>query len=63
MMNKLKILWKNKRTWTSCFEFWYILMFPHLHYSKWEYNEVDEEDDAWYFWTTLNNFDNYYDED
>jgi hypothetical protein len=38
-------------------------MFPHLHYSKWEYNEVDEEDDAWYFWTTLNNFDNYYDED
>jgi hypothetical protein len=36
-------------------------MFPHLHYSKWEYNEIDEKDDAWYFWVTLNNFDNDFD--
>jgi hypothetical protein len=38
-------------------------MFPHLHYPKWEYSEIDEKDDAWYFWVSLNNFDNDFDED
>jgi hypothetical protein len=30
-MNKLKILWKNKRTWVDAFKSWHVLMYPHLY--------------------------------
>jgi hypothetical protein len=58
-MNKLKILWNNRRTWRNAFDVWYVLMFPHLYYTKLvcENNLVPMEEDAWWFWEYLNNLD------
>jgi hypothetical protein len=65
-MKNLKILWNNRSTWRNAFDYWYILMFPHLYYSSrggLHYNEPDLRDDAWWFYEALNNFDNLFDED
>jgi len=63
-MKKLKILWNNRDTWTYAFHTWYVLMFPHLYYTKWvcENNLVPMEDDAWWFWEAINNHANYFDD-
>ena len=47
-MKKLKIFWNNRSTWRNAFDSWYILIFPHLYYTKWvcENNLIDVEEDA-----------------
>jgi hypothetical protein len=59
MINRLKFLWKD---WEECFEYWWILQFPHLNYSKWEYSKIYELDDAFWFWFALNGNEWYLDE-
>ena len=48
-MNKLKLFWKSRKTWSYAFSEWKILMFPHLYYTKFvcQNNLVDTEEDAW----------------
>jgi hypothetical protein len=65
-MTKLKILWKNKSTWTNCFDLWYILMFPHLQNPKYwraEFEEENTKDNAYWFWESVNNWGGVFDED
>lgn len=62
-MSKLKILWKNRNTWVYAFDEWYVLMYPHIYYStKWIYDKIDEQDNAYWFFEALNNYDNVFDE-
>lgn len=49
--NKLQILWER---WYLCFDYWWVLQYPHLHYSGWEYNKIYELEDAFWFWFALN---------
>jgi hypothetical protein len=65
MKTNIKILWNNRSTWRNAFDYWYILMFPHLYYTKFvcENNLIDVEEDAWWFYEALNNFNNLFDED
>ena len=64
IMKKLKMLWNNRDSWTYAFDCWYVLIFPHLYYTKFvcENNLVSMEDDAWWFWEALNNHANYFDD-
>jgi len=62
-MNKLQIFWKSRKTWVYAFDEWYVLMYPHIHQStKWIYDEIDEQDNAYWFFEALNNYDNVFDE-
>jgi hypothetical protein len=60
LMKKLKILWRNRNTWNFAFNHWKILMFPHLYYRP---EKNADWWDSWWFWESLNNFDNEFDED
>ena len=62
-MNKLKILWKNRTTWTGNFNEWWDLMFPHLYYPDCPDFDYLNRDNAWWFWWTLNNYGNVFDEE
>ena len=64
-MKKLKILWNNRSTWRNAFDHWYILMFPERYYTKWvcQHRLIDVEEDAWWFYQALNNYDNLFDGD
>jgi len=63
-MNKLKLFWKSRKTWSYAFSEWKILMFPHLYYTKFvcQNNLVDTEEDAWWLYQALNNYDNQFDD-
>lgn len=56
-MHKLKILWKNRNTWRYAFIEWKIVMFPHLYPKNW-----DEVDGSYWFFESLNNYNNVFDE-
>ena len=66
IMNKLKILWRNKHTWSSAFKYWHCLMYPHLYDFPAEGGWWDDEKSAsingWWFWEYLNNFNNEFDD-
>ena len=64
-MKKLKIFWNNRSTWRNAFDAWYILIFPHLYYTKWVCgnNLIDVEEDAWWFYRALNNYGNTFDDE
>ena len=64
-MNKLKMLWNNRRTWRNAFDCWYVLMFPERYYTEWvcQHRLFDVEEDAWWFYQALNNYDNLFDGD
>ena len=61
-MNKLKILWKSKKTFATCFYSWKFLMFPYLYLEPNEDGEIKyvPEYHDWYlksfFWSALNNY-------
>jgi hypothetical protein len=65
-MNKLKILWKNKRTWVDAFKAWHVLMYPHLYdFPEQGWRWTDESSaslNGWWFWEYINNFNNDFDE-
>jgi len=64
-MTKLKTLWRNRNSWVNCFDWWYNLMFPHLEHPEYWRAEFEEEytkDIAYWFWLTLNNWENMFDE-
>ena len=64
IMNKLQIFWKSRKTWTYAFYEWYLLMFPHTIKTEWGplYTEIDEQDIAYWFFESLNNYNNVFDE-
>jgi hypothetical protein len=63
MVNKLQIFWKSRKTWIYAFIEWRGLMYPHIKYGEnWIYNEIDEYHNAYWFWESLNNYNNIFDE-
>jgi hypothetical protein len=38
-------------------------MYPHIHYgTRWVYDEIDEKDNKYWFFESLNNYNNIFDE-
>lgn len=63
LLYKLKQFWIRRYMWRWCFDWWFIVMYPHIKYGKrWVYDKLDEEDNAYWFWEGLNNYDNVFDE-
>ena len=55
---KLKQFWIRRHMWSWCFDCWFKLMYPHIFYAQLGgYDKFDTEDDNWWFWMILNNFD------
>ena len=63
-MNKLQIFWKSRNTWIHSYNEWYFLMFPHIIKNEWGplYNEIEEKNNAYWFFESLNNYNNVFDE-
>jgi hypothetical protein len=62
-MKKLKLLWKSRHNWCGTFNEWWDLMFPHLYYPECPDFDWLNKDNAWWFWKSLNNWENQFDED
>ena len=61
-MNKLKILWKNRRTWNYAFTEWQLIMFPHIHHPNCTDFEWLSKDNVYWFYQALNNYDGTFDD-
>lgn len=62
-MKKLKLFWKSRKTWSYAFIEWKILMYPHIRYgTRWVYDEIDEQENAFWFYESLNNYNNFFDD-
>ena len=65
LMTKLKVFWESRNSWVNCFDWWYCLMFPHLEnpeYWRAEFEKENTKDIAYWFWLSVNNWDNIFDE-